>query len=99
MNHVARFKWLVLVICFLLAGCAENPGTWGEEKIKDKIVESLEMDDLTLTAKTGGGYEGSGKRGEEILTIEITQDPDAHRLSWDVVGDRGFMEQGFFELK
>ena len=84
---------------FLLPGCGNNPGQWGEEQVKAKIIESLEMDDLTLTANDGGGFTGTGKRGEETLTIKIDQDPEASRLSWDAQGDRGFIEEGFYELK
>lgn len=83
----------------MLAGCAENPGTWGEDKVKAKIIEKLELEDVTLTANPEGGYTGKGMRDGETFTVKITQDPAAHRLSWDAESDRGSFEDGFFELK
>lgn len=93
-------KLLVVGVMLLpCLGCKDNPGLWGEEKVKAQIIKSLEMDDLTLTANEGGGFTGTGMRGEETLTIEITQDAEASRLSWDAKGDRGFIEDGYYELE
>tara|TARA_R110002095_G_scaffold213050_1_gene203099 strand:+ start:382 stop:684 length:303 start_codon:yes stop_codon:yes gene_type:complete len=82
-----------------LMGCAENPGTWGDEKVSAKVKESLNLTDVTLTAQTGGGFTGKGMLGEESITFTIQQDPAAHRMSWEAVGDRGFVEEGYYEVK
>ncbi len=88
-----------LAIAFCLTGCAENPGTWSQDKVSAKISESLELTEVSLT-KTGDGYDGTGKRADgETLKFVITQDAEAHRMSWDAKGDRGFFEDGFYELK
>lgn len=94
-------KWSLLTVFALVVciGCADNPGSWGEDKVKAQIIKSLEMDDLSLTANEEGGFTGTGKRGEETLTVKISQDPEASRLSWDAQGDRGFVEEGYYELE
>ncbi len=94
----------LLVLCgltiSLLAGCAENPGSWGADKVQQQIGKSLELTDVTLNPREEGGFEGSGKRGDgETVSFTITQDPDAHRMSWSAEGDRGLFEDGFYELK
>lgn len=89
---------MLVVVCGLV-GCKENPGTWPQDKVSAKISESLELVEVTLTPATGG-FEGSGKREDgETVTFTITQDPAASKMSWDAKGDRGFIEDGFYELK
>lgn len=100
MNSVKNSpRIVVLLACCLCIGCAENPGTWSQDKVQAKIVEKLELTDVVLTPKEGGGFEGTGMYGEETVSFTITQDPDAHRLSWDATGDRGLSDSGFYELK
>ena len=91
---------LVLVGLLILGGCRDNPGTWGAEKVSTKIAASLELSDVTLSPRPEGGFSGSGKRADgETITFTISQDAEAHRMSWDAKGDRGFVEEGFYELK
>lgn len=90
---------LLLLSAVGLSGCTDNPGTWSEQKVASQIEESLELVESSLT-KVDGGFEGTGKRSDgETLTFTIQQDPDASRMSWDAKGDRGFVEDGFYELK
>jgi len=94
------FAGLVIIGGLLTGGCRDNPGTWGAEKVAAKITSSLELSDVTVKARPEGGFAGSGKRADgETITFTIHQDAEAHRLSWDAKGDRGFVEEGFYELK
>ncbi|GAB5403365.1 MAG: hypothetical protein Aurels2KO_15960 [Aureliella sp.] len=87
------------LLCLVLTGCRENAGTWGEEKVKDKIIEKLELTDATLEPAESG-FTGSGKREDgETVSFTIEQDPETGRMSWDAQGDRGFFEDGYYELK
>ena len=81
-----------------LVGCGPNPGQWPQEKVAAHLSESLELQDVSLT-KTAEGYNGSGMRSDgEKLTFTVTQDPTARKISWDAKGDRGFVEQGSFQI-
>jgi hypothetical protein len=90
----------VLFPCLMLAGCAENPGNWPQDKVAAKIQEKLELSELSLAPNPEGGFTGTGKSDEgETFTIKITQDPSQGRLNWDSEGDRGTFDSGFYELK
>ena len=98
----AMLQTLCVLSFLCVGGCnpAENPGTWGVEKVSAKIQESLELTDVELTANPEGGFTGTGSRTDgETVTFTITQDPTASRMSWDAEGDRGFVEDGYYELK
>lgn len=92
---------LVLLFAFLFfVGCnGENPGTWPQDKVSEKISKSLELSGLTLQPRAEGGFTGTGKRDEETITVIVTQNPAESRIDWDAKGDRGFVETGFFELR
>lgn len=93
-------KATLLLICILFCGCSENPGTWSQDKLHAKITEKLELVDAELQPVEGGGFKGSGTRADgETVTFTISQDPGAHKMSWEAEGDRGFVEEGFYELK
>ncbi len=92
-------------ITLTLVGCADNPGTWPKEKlaehVKDSLIkEGMEMTDVTLSEKEGGGFEGTGMvTGGETLKLIVTQDAAARRITWDAKGDRGSFLDGSYELK
>ncbi len=97
-------KYLVSLLCVsligLFGGCADNPGTWPQPKLEAKVKESLELTQIALTAQSEGGYTGTGTRADgETLNVTVAQDADAHRISWEAKGDRGFVEDGYYELK
>jgi hypothetical protein len=98
---IAGLLWAVLVV----AGCKDNPGNWPKEKlaehVKDSLIrEGLEVSEVSLTEKEGGGFEGVGKVADgETLKLIVTQDPAAHRIEWDAKGDRGSFLDGSYELK
>lgn len=99
-THKMTGAVLLVLSFFLFSGCADNPGKWGADKVSAKVSESLELSDVTITASDGGGFTGSGTRSDgETVTFTITQDAEAHRMSWDAKGDRGFVEDGYYELK
>ena len=90
---------LVCLACFLI-GCADNPGTWGKDKVAAKIAEELELTDVNITPMEGGGFEGTGKRADgETMKFKITQDPEAHKMSWTSEGDRGSYLDGSYALQ
>ena len=95
--------WLLLSL--VLVGCQDNPGTWPKEKLAEHVKDSLnrqglEMSEVTLTEQEGGGYSGVGKVADgEKLQLTVTQDADAHRLTWEAKGDRGSILDGSYELK
>ncbi|MEO8270475.1 MAG: hypothetical protein ABI557_12200 [Aureliella sp.] len=88
-----------------LVGCGDNPGKWPKEKVAEHVKQSLieqemEMNEVTLTDKPGGGFEGTGKvAGGETLKLTVTQDADDHRLIWEAQGDRGSILDGSYRLK
>ena len=97
-------RWLfgsMLVVGLLVTvGCGQNPGTWGAEKVTAKIAASLELSGVAVTPRPEGGFVGSGMRADgEKIEFTISQDAEAHRMSWDAKGNRGFVEEGFYELK
>ncbi len=98
-------KVLVALLVLAVAGCGDNPGKWPKEKVAEHVKESLigqkmDMSDVTLTEKVGGGFEGTGTvAGGETLSLTITQDADNHRLIWEAKGDRGSFLDGSYQLK
>ncbi len=88
-----------------IAGCGDNPGKWPKEKLSEHVKQSLvdqgvEVTEVNLTEKEAGVFEGTGKVvGGETLKLVVTQDPAAHRLTWDAQGDRGSFLDGSYELK
>ncbi len=99
LGNKSKLILLFLGLCIGLLGCRENPGKWSADQVKVKIMESLELNNVTLTPLPTGGFSGIGQRADgETLTFTILQDAAAHRMSWDAKGDRGFVEDGFYEL-
>jgi hypothetical protein len=82
-----------------IAGCRDNPGKWPLEKVSAKIAESLELSDISLSSSEGK-LQGTGIRpdGEKVKVI-VTQLPESYQIQWDAQGDRGFMEEGYFQLQ
>ena len=63
------------------------------------MAESLELTNVTLSP-TERGLEGSGVRSDgETLTLLVTQHPEQSEIRWDARGDRGFVEEGRFQLR
>lgn len=82
-----------------IAGCKDNPGKWPLEKVSEKIAQSLELSDISLSSSEGK-LQGTGIRpdGEKVKVI-VTQHPESYQIQWDAQGDRGFMEEGYFQLQ
>lgn len=101
MRWTLKFGTCLFVLCCLIAtGCRDNPGKWPAEKVEGQIMRSLELVEIIQSDKNPDGFTINGKRSDgETLTITITQDPENSRMSWDAKGDRGFVEQGYHELK
>ncbi len=95
----------IFLFCLLVSGCADNPGTWPQDKLSAHVKESLvkdglEVTEVKLSPKEGGGYERTGSvEGGETLQLVVTQDAAARRISWDAKGDRGSFFSGSYELK
>jgi hypothetical protein len=85
-------------ICICQIGCADNPGTWPLPKVEAKLTESLQLSDVNMEAAPDGGFTGTGKSAEgETISFSVKQDAAARRISWDAKGDRGFVEEGYYE--
>ncbi len=95
--------WALAILS--MAGCGDNPGRWPMEKLSEHVKQSLvdqgvEVTEVNLTEKAPGVFEGTGQvAGGETLKLLVTQDPAAHRLTWDAEGDRGSFLDGSYELK
>ena len=98
---IAKFPILVVAsLIMLLPGCADNPGKWAVDRVEAKMIERFELEEVSLEKSPSGEIVGTGKTGDgETMPFKLTQDPVAHRLSWEAEGDRGTFEDGFFELK
>jgi hypothetical protein len=96
------FLGKALVFCLfvaLISGCRDNPGKWPPEKVSTKIAESLELSDVSLSA-VDGKLQGSGVRSDgETVSVTVTQHPESGEIRWDAKGDRGFVEEGYFQLQ
>lgn len=95
----------LLLLSLTLTACRDNPGNWPKEKLAEHVKDSLikqgiEVTDVTLNAKEGGSYEGTGSVvGGESLKLIVKQDPAASRITWEAKGDRGSVLDGSYELK
>ncbi len=104
-HYIAGMQTLAAVLLLSVAGCADNPGKWPKEKVAEYVKQSLieqdmAMNEVTLTEKPGGGFEGTGKAADgETLSLTVTQDADDHRLIWEAKGDRGSILDGSYRLK
>lgn len=106
--QAGRVPLLGLVLAFVVlitAGCGDNPGKWPKEKLGEHVKQSLiaqgvEVTAVELTEKEAGVFEGTGSVADgETLKLIVTQDPAAHRITWDAEGDRGSFLDGSYELK
>ncbi|NND96003.1 MAG: hypothetical protein HKN47_01590, partial [Pirellulaceae bacterium] len=77
MNRIATICALVLLVVSL--GCrGDNPGTWTNDKVSAKMMESLNLTEITLSPDPSGGFSGTGKRADgETITVTVNQDADA----------------------
>lgn len=90
---------ILLAVLFGLSGCKENPAKWPNDRIAEKVSESLDTTGLTLTA-TEKGLEGTGKREDgESVDVIVTLHPESSEIRWNAQGDRGFIEEGKFQLR
>lgn len=100
MNNTLRWTLLV-VFAALFSGCnsASHPGTWPANVIQQKLKSKYEFTELTLTPDGEGKFTGTAKSKEgETLKVTIVQDKAAKRLNYDFKGDRGWFEEGLYEL-
>ncbi|HAC91335.1 MAG TPA: hypothetical protein DCF63_12015 [Planctomycetaceae bacterium] len=83
-----------------LTGCRkDNPGKWPAERVTAKVAESLQLSEFSLSPATNG-LEGSGKRADgETLKVVVTLHPDTSEIRWNAKGDRGFEEEGSYQLQ
>ncbi len=65
---------LLVLGSVLCSGCSQdNPGTWPRDKVSAKVMESLQMTEVTLSPDPAGGFSGTGKRADgEMLTLTVT---------------------------
>lgn len=92
----------MLIVCLFVVccvGCRDNPGKWSPEKVSAKVAESLELSEFSLS-KSDGKLQGSGIRDDgQTVSVTVTQHPESGEIRWDAKGDRGFFEEGYFQLQ
>jgi hypothetical protein len=101
-HETRRCRFLTLMFLSLLAipGCGglANPGTWSEAEIEANIKEKMGLESVDVTP-SADGYTGTAKNSEgESFTFTIKQDAASKKLQYTATGDRGTIEEGFFEV-
>ncbi len=100
-------KFFLIVFLLLLGmaplGCdrTDNPALWPREKIEQKLLNSYknEIAELSLTPDGEGKYKGVAKSKEgETLQITVQQDSQSQRLNYSFKGDRGWHEDGNYNV-
>ncbi|MEQ1825973.1 MAG: hypothetical protein ABL921_08490 [Pirellula sp.] len=88
----------VSFLCF--AGCKNNnPGEWPQALIEEKLKTKYEFVEIGLSPDGPGKYLGSAKSKDgETLKITIVQDPKSKSMKYDFKGDRGWFEDGKYDL-
>lgn len=94
-----RLAALVLGIC--LSGCADNVGKWPLEQVEAKVLESLNLAEISLQAADEPGvFRGVGAAGSgETFELTVWQDEAGNELRWEARGDRGTTEVGSYGLE
>lgn len=83
-----------------LVGCGglANPGEWTETEIEANIKEKMGLEAIDVTP-AAEGYTGTAKNSDgESFEFTIKQDAETKKLQYKATGDRGTVEEGFFEV-
>jgi hypothetical protein len=91
------------MLCALLTlvGCnaSNNPASWTQDTIEQKLQSKYDLVEIKLSPAGDGKYSGTAKSKEgETLKVTITQDKQAKSLKYDFKGDRGWFEDGTYDL-
>ena len=82
------------------AGCSKHPGNWTQATIEQKLGSKYGFTEFTLSPAGEGKYTGKAKSKEgETLKVTVTQDEKAKSLKYDFKGDRGWVEDGKYDLE
>jgi hypothetical protein len=100
MQFVKRSLPLWFLTMGLLVGCqSNNPGEWTQAMIEQKLQSKYDFTELKLSPDGKGKYSGVAKSKEgETLKVTISQDPVAKSMKYDFKGDRGWFEDGVYDL-
>jgi hypothetical protein len=95
-----RFYCLAIICMLFIPGCgSNNPGEWTQATIEEKLRTKYEFVEFKLTPDGQGKYAGTAKSKEgETLKVSVSQDPKAKSLKYDFKGDRGWFEDGTYDL-
>jgi hypothetical protein len=98
---VRYFSFWLLCALVTLVGCnaSNNPAGWTQETIEQKLKSKYSFVELKLSPAGEGKYTGTAKSKEgETLAITISQNKEAKSLKYDFKGDRGWFEDGTYDL-
>lgn len=98
---VRYFSVWLLCALLTLVGCntSNNPGGWTQDTIEQKLQSKYSFVELKLSPAGEGKYTGTAKSKEgETLAVTITQNKQAKSLKYDFKGDRGWFEDGTYDL-
>ncbi len=95
--------WALVLVCFALTGCPQNPATMSQTEVEGLLKKNLEFKEMTITPNpAGGGYTGNGLATDGTkFKITVTQDKQARKLTYAAVSesDPDEVKTGSLELK
>ena len=90
---------LCAVMTFVGCNASNNPANWRQDMIEQKLQSKYRFTELKLSPAGEGRYTGTATSKEgETLAVTITQDKQAKSLKYDFKGDRGWHEDGIYDL-
>ena len=99
MNRLLCILSISLIILPLFGCQSNNPGEWPQSQIEKKLQSKYDLLELTLAPDGAGKFSGTAKTKEgETLKISILQDPKNKSLKYDFKGDRGWYEDGKYDI-
>jgi len=98
-NFGRSVSLLTLTVVLGLCGCKDNPAKWPTDRVASEVAERLELTGLSLTS-TVNGLEGTGQRSDgETVSVIVSLQPETSQFTWEAKGDRGFVEEGYYQLQ
>jgi len=95
-----RILSLFSFVILAATGCEpNNPGEWPQHRIEQKLQTKYDLQELKLSQDGAGKFSGTAKTKEgETLKISILQDPKNKSMKYDFKGDRGWYEDGVYDI-
>lgn len=100
-SMVRSFSFCMLCTLLTFVGCnaSNNPASWTQDTIEQKLQSKYDLVEIKLAPAGDGKYTGTAKSEEgETLKVTVTQDKQTKSLKYDFKGDRGWFEDGTYDL-